>query len=183
MRKTKNKNMKKVKLLMLIIAVACLASLNSCKKEFTGPAGPQGPAGTNGTNGTNGNANVHSTTFTASFTWDGANYWRIATISNISILTSSIVNSGAVMIYLNENGTYAALPMTVSMGGNIVEDVWFEYSTGQISIVTEDSDLSDPGTSTLNFKLVCIDASARMANPNVDLKNYNEVKKAFKLKD
>ena len=174
--------MKKVKMLMLIIAVACLASLNSCKKEV-GPAGPQGPAGTNGTNGTNGNANVTSTTFSATFTWDGTNYWRSATVGSISILTSEIVTNGAVLLYLNDGGNYTAIPVTMSLGGSVVEDVWFTYSTNQISIVFEDSDESDPGTGTINFKLVCIDATAMATHKNVNLKNYEEVKKAFQLKD
>ncbi len=164
----------KTKLFLLMIAISAI-TFNGCKKDDDSAYQPKG---------TYGNANVKSVTFSGSLSWDATNYWRTGTWTNISILTSSVVNTGSVMLYQSVgSGSWVALPITQALGGNVVEDDWFQYSAGQISVVIENSDLSDPTPPALTYKLVCIDAAARHSNPNLDLTDYKAVAKAFNLKD
>ncbi len=80
-----------------LIAVCVMAlALSSCKKEPI--------KGDKGDTGATGNANVKSITLTSSvgsWAWDGSNYWSSATWTNVSMLSSDVVNNGAVMLYQN----------------------------------------------------------------------------------
>lgn len=163
----------KIKTLIAIFAMALV--FTNCKKGDTGPAGQDG---------TNGNANVTSVTLTtSSWAWNSSQKWRYATWNNVSILNTSVINDGVVMLYqLVGTNSYVQLPITQNQGAYAEHD-WFEYSPNTISVYIENSDLSDPNPSPFTYKLVCIPKSAKMANPNVNWKNYTEVKNALNLKD
>jgi hypothetical protein len=172
------------------VAFAALAltlglTFTSCKKGDTGPAGDKGATGNTGATGATGNANVTSITLNAnSWTWDGVEYWRSATWTGVSQLTSAVVNSGAVMLYQNDgNGYFAALPITANISATVQEHDFFIYSTNTISVFIENSDLSDPNPPPFSYKLVCIPPAIIKSNPKLDLKNYNEVKQVLNLKD
>lgn len=167
-------NVKKV----VLLAVTLLSiGLASCKKGDTGEPGKDG---------TNGNANVTSATLTApSWIWSAPDYWRYNTWSGISILTSDVVNTGAVMLYQTNGGTHLQLPITVGIGSTVEIDR-YQYSVGAVSVFIENANLSDPISQIpvpTTYKLVCIPQRVMLENPNVDYKNYEKVKLAFHLKD
>jgi hypothetical protein len=163
-----------------VIAVLMLLA-EGCTKQ-----GPVGPAGENGANG---NANVTSTTFIMNtWHWNAPHYYSNLTIPE---LTASNASSAAVMVYFNTDGSnnWSALPYThyhspynyymgFNTGVGLVQVTWFY-----------DSSLSsgnDPNTfysATVRCKVIVIPPSVRLANPDLDLKNYETVKKRFKLKD
>jgi len=147
---------------------------NGCKKE-----GPQGPAGKDG------NANVKSNTITFStWNWDGTYGYEYADFT-WSEVTSSIVNSGALNIYLSTPAGWAPLPRTIYPTSTRSQSQRYVYSVSSFKIIVQDSDLLPPSPSlgTWTIKAVAIDASARMQNPDLDWSNYNAVKERFNLKD
>jgi hypothetical protein len=157
---------------LLLLSCIFLLTFSACKKE--GPAGKDGK---------DGNANVQSATFTvASWNYSSPSYYADI---NYSAITSGIINSGAVLVYLsNGSGGYSQLPLTIYPSSAYSETFETVTAPGLVRIYITDSDLTAPNTpGTLSFKVVVIAASARIANPDVDLSNYNEVKKAFKLKE
>jgi hypothetical protein len=167
---------------MQIIAIVVLGILaGGCTKQ--GPIGPAGPAGAAG------NSNVTSTTFMMNnWYWSSPNYYANV---NVPQLTASNASSAAVMVYFNTDGSnnWIALPYThyhtpynYVMGFNtsvgFVQVTWF-YDT---SLSSGD----DPNTffgTTIRCKVVVIPPSMKLANPDLDLKDYEMVKKRFKLKD
>jgi hypothetical protein len=181
-----------------LVAVILLA--NSCTKDVAAPPGATGAAGTNGTNGTNGNANVRSQTDTAT-TWvsNGTTGWSIYFVD--TSVTTAIQNKGTVQVFMSYDlgTTWAALPLSnytsvtnnYTMGFTTKTDTvsvqWTNTSINPTGLLTGTG--AGPGSnpttiygSTCWFKIICISASARMANPGVNLQNYAEFKKAFHLK-
>jgi hypothetical protein len=156
----------------------------SCTKE-----GEQGAPGTNGINGQDGNANVQSATLVANSTsnwaWNSTYQWRSAQWTSISILTSSAINSGAVMLYQMDAGIATQLPITVKIGSKTESD-FYSYTEGILAVSIQNSNGSDPISQIsipTTYKLVVIPQSAIIANPIIDYNNYYEVKGAFNLKD
>lgn len=168
--KTKNK-------FVLGLMILSIALLSSCAKD-----GDVGPAGKDG------NANVTSVTLTASsWNWSTADYWRYNNWTGVSILTSEVCNTGAVMLYQTSGGVNIQLPITQTTStGSTVEHDWYTYAVGGVSIYVENADFSDPISQLpipTTYKLVCIPSKAMLAHPEVDLKNYEQVKAVFNLKD
>jgi hypothetical protein len=156
----------------LLLASVLLLTFSACKKE--GPAGKDGK---------DGNANVQSSTFTVtSWGYSAPSYYADI---NYSAITAGIINNGAVLVYLsNGSGGYSQLPLTIYPSSSYSETLETVSGPGFVRIFITDSDLTAPITpGTLTFKVVVIAASARMANPDVDLSNYNQVKKAFNLQE
>jgi hypothetical protein len=155
---------------------------------FNGCKGKDGAPGAEGPKGADGNANVTSIVLTATnFYWNGTYQYRYASWSSISILTSAVASTGAVMLYQSDGaGAYIALPISQSIGGDVSEHDYFTYSEGKVSVVIENSDKSDPIANIslpTTYKLVCIPSKAMIAHPNVDIKNYTQVKDVFNLKN
>lgn len=161
--------------LKTITVLTALSSLLfiGCKKVEKGETGAPGK---------DGNANVKSVTLSAtSWGWNSSQYWRYATWNNVTILDADVINGGAVMLYQSVgSNNYVQLPITQNMGAYVEHD-WFQYTTNTISVYIENSDLSDPNPPTFSYKLVCIPKAAKIMHPNINLKNYNEVKEAFDL--
>lgn len=154
--------MKTIKRTVLLTLIASVSLLFSCAKD--GKDGPPGPAGATG------NANVKSQTFVVN-TWDWSSNSVLLYDPNI---TQAIVDNGAVQVYLQgDPGVWIALPLSFS-GLEIV----YDYQVNFIRITAS----SQPPTQQ-TFKVVAIASSARLANPNVDYTNYEEVKATFNLKD
>lgn len=158
--------------LLSIITILLL----SCNKE-----GPEGPAGTNGQDG---NANVQLTTFAiTSWTESGVSYK--AASPWLSDITQNIVDNGAVHTYMsNGSGGWEPLPLTLYPSSTYSRTYTAVHYLNGVTLWVNDSDLnlpSDPGTRS--FKVVAVAASAKIANPDVDYTNYEEVKQTFNLLD
>lgn len=156
--------MKTIKRISILVIIASVLTTISCTKE--GKEGPAGPAGANG------NANVTALTFDV-YSWHWSS--NSATL-NATNVTQSIVNSGAVQVYLETSpysGEWLAMPLTVS--GN---EMLYSYQVNYVNVMA-----NPQPTSHERFKVVAIASSTRLANPNIDYSNYQEVKGAFNLKD
>jgi hypothetical protein len=166
--------MKKIGTLMLGLLVVT-TFLGACKKkEVEGPAGPAGA---------DGNANVKSVTVStvaADWTGDGAAGYSITI--NTSIITADIAATGAVMCYMDISGTTYALPYSYLYNG-YSRHMLYTYETGSVTVDRRDDDgaTTNPGSSLAKIKIVAISSTGLMQNPNLDLSNYEEVKKAFDL--
>lgn len=166
--------MKKLKTPGIVLLTFTLLLLNGCKKE-----GPQGPAG---------NANVTARTFTvSSWSWSSPYYYV-----NLSVpeLTTENMNAAAVMVYSQSSGSsWRAIPYTqyyspynyymgFTTNSNNVQVTWVydsSFSSGD-----------DPNTfygAAMHYKVVVIPPAERKANPNIDLTDYEAVKKAYHLED
>ncbi|MFI5218370.1 MAG: collagen-like protein [Bacteroidia bacterium] len=172
------------KLLKIFMMLASISLLISCAKD--GETGPQGPAGVNGTNGTNGqdgNANVHTQTFTVS------NWYYIAPSYGVDIadfdITQDIVDNGLVMVYTsNGSGGWQALPYTAYPSSSYSSTYVFVHYLNGVTIWKTDSDLTQPvNPGTRTYKVIAVAEAPRIANPNVNWNNYEEVKETFNLKD
>jgi hypothetical protein len=166
------------------IALFCGAVfLSSCTKE-----GPAGPAGAQGPQG---NANVQSVTFSVSpgdwspFGTSGQVGFGYAVNRNVSIVTQSIVNTGAVLLYLKAgNDRWVALPVTIAEG-TTWNKIWlYSYGVGsvQIEVYDDDQQTSAPNQVT-EYKVVAIASSAMITNSGVDVMNYYEVQDYFGLEE
>lgn len=166
---------------ILLLSLTLLA-FSSCKKE-----GPPGPAGKDG------NANVISSNTLTLYNWssnfdNGTEFTYSSTITWGNI-TQSVKDNGVVMVYFHDNTTTNWTAVPYSESGNGYADAFdYEIAVGQIALYFDGYDNSgSPGASALNgivtVRLVAIPASARKANPGLDLKNYPAVKAAFHLKD
>lgn len=156
--------MKTLKKTVMLTLIASVFLLFSCAKDGKdGAPGPAGPAG---------NANVKSQIFDVN-SW---NWSSNQTNLNATIISNTIVNSGSVMVYMETSaysGVWAALPLSFS-GTEVI----YAYSASNVNIVA-----NPQPTSLERFKVVAVASSARIANPNVDYTNYEEVKATFNLKD
>lgn len=173
------------KTIMTVIAGVALTlglTLASCAKK--GDTGPAGPAGANGTNG---NANVKSKTiFVAGSEW--INTPGESTVTKIvSEITTDIVNTGAVMVYVdNGNNNWSALPATATGTTGLVLSFGFDIEPNKLTLtaqVNANTTLTAATFGNTNFRIVTIAGSGRLANPNLNYNDYNAVKKAFNLKD
>lgn len=110
---------------------------------------------------------------------DGDGYEATKTLS---ILNNSIAENGVVMAYMKDGADYVAMPLTLSIGqGEYFSHMLFTHNSSSITFINYDDDglTLNPGLTT--FKVVCISNSGLIQNPNIDLTNYKEVEKAFKL--
>lgn len=163
-----------MKLKTIIAIVVIMATFTACQKPEKGDAG---------TPGKDGNANVQSTSLNVTgWTWDATNYWRYSSWTNVSLLTQDVIDGGAVMLYQKmSSGEYIALPISANVTSTVQEHDFFFYNVGTLKIIIENSDLSDPNPAGYLYKLVCIPKAARIKNPNVNMLNYSEVKKAYDI--
>ncbi len=106
----------------------------------------------------------------------------IAWYATLSIpeLTDAILDHGAVLVYLSfKDGEYEPIPEVY----NLLSYIPIQ-SKGQVDIEMSDIDgriIANPPDGEIWAKVVLIDAQAIEMHPNVDLKNYDEVKQAFHL--
>ena len=158
-----------------------IATLGSCQKGDTGAAGANG---TNGTNGTNGNANVQSGTvaITASnWTWDASGSYYYCTVTDSSV-TQDIVKSGAVEVFLQASGGngWVAIPSSVTSSSTVSDYFNFDYALYEVEFILEFSNQAQASSiASYNYKVVCIAASQRKANPNTNWHDYESIKAAM----
>ena len=157
-------------IMMSIIALV----LNGCvgKDGAPGATGPQGVAGV---------SNISSgmvTTASGDWFYNTLTFEYDLTIPVPDII-ADVVDNGTVQVFIgNGSGAvWTALPYNYG-----IRQVNFEYSFGQIVIFITNFDGSQPTTPTVEqFKYVVIPSRAMIHHPNVNIKNYAEVKQAFNL--
>jgi hypothetical protein len=163
------------------LALTIGLTLSSCKKPEKGETGPKGETGATGAQG---QAGPQAKTFNFILTFAAGDTYQ--SYSGITGFNADDV----IMVYkvyetLGTTKYWTQLPWVVSNYVNIVPE--FSESTGLLFINTEKADgtVGSPWTTTntFDFKAVLISSSQRAANPNINWKNYTEVKKVLKLKD
>jgi hypothetical protein len=176
---------------VLVVCIAFIAL--SCKKGDTGPAGatgPAGPAGPAGPTGPAGSANViYSAWLDVAFSpedddGDGTPDFYSANIKAPK-LTSAIVNSGEVKVYLNigvPNDPYV-VPIPYS---NLILSAFY---VGNIDLTSGDdlSTINTSGGKSLQYRYILIPGGegARLAagGTKINWNNYQEVKAYLQLND
>ncbi len=121
--------------------------------------------------------------WTAFGTFGQPGYGYATTITATNI-TQDILDHGAVMVYYRPINTsnYTALPCTIPINGNYSTTFLFIASAGYIQLKTLDSDTQTLiPADIMYFKVVAIDGSQRIANPDLDLKDYEQVRIKFDL--
>lgn len=162
-------------LLKTITTTFILASImifTSCEKE-----GPAGPAGRDGLDG---NANVVSSSKTSS-NWAYNDPSWVITLTYPSI-TQEIINSGAVLVYMQVGNTYYQIPSTFYESENYSSSLDVSIFVGGVSVFWTDSDLiqrTNPGSQT--FKVVVIASSDLKKNPSINFSDYEQVVSEFDL--
>lgn len=167
------------KLTVICLAFVSLLFAASCR-------GPQGPAGHDG------NANVKSSTVTVRSTdwyWDNTS-WRVDL--NYQAIDADITDYGAVLVYMDNDGTWRQLPMTFyytdnDENGNVL------YCSSSLEVSTYDEGVSIFWTENdfydgyrpeeHRFKIVVIAASYFNSRSDVDYSSYEAVKAAYQLAD
>ncbi len=162
-------------LLKKSIVLLLIFTIFSCSKD--------GATGATGQAGANGNANVigTNTVTTTSSNWTSYSSGALwVTNINVSGITQSIVDKGIVCVFKSDtNGTWIALPFTI---GN--QSWFYTFGVGFVSINTTNTNITsfaNPASQT--FRVVIVSASNKIANPNVNWNNYEEVKDVLNLKD
>ena len=172
------KTIKTISMVFAGLALTMGLTLTSCKK------GDTGPAGTPGINGKDGNANVVSSSIKSSaWTYNATDKnWEIS--FTYATITQSIIDKGAVLVYMKVGSGYNQLPLTYYPTENYSTTLEVNTYVGGVTILAQDSDLTqgnNPGEQT--FKIVVIAASQLVKHPEVDLTNYKEVKNTFNIID
>lgn len=142
--------------------------------------GPQGPAGTNGVDG---NANVKCYTVNLF-----SNNWACSSICYADVtcsgITQDIINTGSVHVFMQSTtntGVWLNMPWT-EFNSTYSSNYNFNYSLNSLRIFKQDSDLTTPANpGSRFFKIVVIASSGKLAHPEVDYTNYEEIKEAFDL--
>lgn len=153
----------------LMTLVLCLLVVVSCKKDDDSAYQPKGNYPT-----------IYTKQFTVTWTQNAPGYYCLLTDANI---TQDVVDKGDVVVYLsNDNGGWIALPITMPITSTYATTLTPVHYLGGITVWAYDTDMqqtADPGPTT--FKVVIISAVARLANPTLNVNNYEEVKKMFNL--
>lgn len=171
------------KLSIICVTVLSVFFLASCR-------GPKGDPG---------NANVASSTVTVyenDWHWNNeAGQW-VVTI-DFSAINNNVYNHGAVLVYMDVNGSWSQVPLTYYYQDYVQYDdgtqgvincaASIEVATlndGGVRLFWTESDFYDgarPGTH--NFKIVAIEASVYDNRSDVNYSSYEAVKTAFQLAD
>jgi hypothetical protein len=162
----------KTRIYLAAVVSAAMFMLNGCVKDaYIGPQGPQGSPGQDG------NANVIGTNpVTVGWTLDGSVY---TSYLNVPDITQDIVNRGTVEVFIKYGGEWWVLPDVIG-----INSTTYGFGVGYVSLVNSNADGSVPAyPSASTFRVVVISASYRIANPNTNWTNYEEVKTVLKLQD
>lgn len=95
-------------------------------------------------------------------------------------LTPALLVDGVVMCYLKDEGSYIAMPLTLSEGTYITHWV-FKQNASSITILNYDDDELTPFPGAKTFKIAIFSKAGLINHPNVDINDYESVKKEFNL--
>jgi hypothetical protein len=154
--------------------IASVLLLASC----AGPAGATGPQGVAGTNGSTNVASYMGSTQNSSWVVNTNNYELDATFP-VSAITQDVVTNGTIQVFLGNSAGSQWSAMPFSLTG---VEFNYTYSVGQVVIQETQGNSTLPTNPGVQyFKFVVIPSAARKAHPEVNLHNYNEIKKAFNV--
>lgn len=170
--------MKTTKLILALLLVGTSLFNQGCKKAEKGDKGDVGPTGAVGASGPEAKTFTYVLNFTTS-----------SNFQTYSGVTGYDVDDVIVTYILNANyggqDFYVQLPYVFLGAANIYAEVG--ETSGLIFINTDKADGSAgspwTGATSLKFKSVLIKSRVMKAHPNLDLSDYNSVKKALNLKD
>jgi hypothetical protein len=169
---------KTIKTITTAVVLTLILGLSSCKKGDTGPAGPTGTAGAQGQAGPQAKTFNFNLTFNA-----GDTFKSYAGVTGYD--ADDVLLFYAKYETLGTTAYWAPLPLILDDLVNIIPE--FSETDGFVFINTlkADGTTGSPWASsaTIAFKAVLIKSSQRVANPNVNLNNYEDVKKAYNLVD
>lgn len=158
-----------------VFAVIILTFIRCAKDGPVGPTGPQGPAG----------PSAQYVDITATF--DGTSSFVLADMGSVYFSSTD-----EIITYFKDptnNNWLVQTPFTwYNAGSAPYAYFWALRGSATLWIYAQKPgySISTPAFTTPTteyFRAVIIKASARKANPNVNYENYQEVKKAFSLKD
>lgn len=166
------------------IFLLAMLILSGCAKDKYQPKGDYQPAGNYG------NANmIYSNTVTLNnwtSAFDNGTEYVYYSLINWPALTQAIKDNGAVMTYVQSGTQWYALPYSDhGTGWSYTYDFGFDVGTVEIDLTGVDN-TGSPGTASQNgtvVRLVAISPAAKIANPDLNWSNYNEVKARFNLED
>ncbi len=173
--------MKKTIFKTAVILLTAIMTISCSKDGATGPAGATGMAGTNGTNG---NANVIGSVTVSvppsNWTNVGGTNTSWSTTLTSQAITQTIVDKGMVSVFCQVGSEWQALPSS-----NPQNHYFFNYAfyigAVEVNLTSQSGYTVTPGTNV--FRIVVISASNKMANPNTNWKDYNQVKEVLHLQD
>lgn len=173
------------------LSLLCLVLFSFYIIGCKGDAGPTGPQGIQGNQG---NANVHSKIFSiTSWTWQTIPVftpsWQGGVTDND--ITQSIIDSGAVMVYCDFGSsssgaaTWNAFPLSEYGGSGVIYSWNYSCSVNQIGVIYSRNNTTQPTVPASNYKykVVAISASVLSSNPNLNWKDYEEVKAKLNLQE
>jgi hypothetical protein len=95
-------------------------------------------------------------------------------------LTPALLSQGIVMCYIKDGDSYIAMPITLSYGTYISH--WaFSQNSNSITILNYDDDGATPEPGTQTFKIAIFTQAGLINHPNVDITDYESVKKEYNL--
>lgn len=114
---------------------------------------------------------------------DGTNYEFSSTVS-WSDISQSVIDKGAVMVYIQQDAEWIALPYSNIEYYNGLS-FNFSISTGKVKIIADGFEntgsLSTSDFSGYVVRIVAISPAQIQANPNLDLTDYKAVSKTLHL--
>lgn len=170
---------KTIKTIATVFAgIAITLSLStSCKKAEKGDTGPTGATGSQGQSGPQAKTFNFNLTFVSGDTFK--NYTGITGFD-----PDDVILTYAKYETLGTTDYWVALPAVIGTV-NFIPEFSDVTGNGYINTLKSNGTSGSPWTSTntFAFKIVLIKSAQRLANPNVNYKDYNAVKKVFSLKD
>ena len=147
--------------------------------------GCAGKDGAPGAQGPEGNANVTAMSYqilSSQWAYAAPNLWVGLADPDI---TNDILNSGAVLVYLDNGSNITELPITTYYISPTTysETMTATHYAGTVQIDIADSDGGTPNaTGTVIFKIVVMSSRHMLQNPHINFHDYTSVQKAFNLK-
>lgn len=177
----------------LYVIVTVVILITGCRGK-DGPMGPQGDdglMGPQGNDGPMGNANVHSVQYQVNTgAWSGnANGYK--TVLSVPEITSGIVDSGSVLVYVLKNvddpyNEYFYMLPNTSIDSTSVTYMDFDVFIGEIDLTYDKTDNGVNDTQApsadMYFKVVIIEGMPLDAlKERVNISDYKAVSKYFGL--
>ncbi len=165
-----------MKLTSKIIAVLLLSTLfiAGCKKT-TGPKGDTGATGPAGPSGTSSMQVMTFTTATGDWTLYNWPYNYQEAVLSVSGITSSVVTSGDVRVYMMDASSTSWIGMPYSF---VTNQYSYKYKSGQVILNLTLSNAGTPANPGVQqFKVVVMPPAFMANHPDVDWNDYNSVQK------
>jgi hypothetical protein len=151
------------KLMLTFLIIGSLGAITGCTKD----------------DGPNGNANLEHLTFTiqenqwytyGTYGVQGFQYYRQIDVPDI---TQSIMEKGAVMVYIKQNDLFYPLPATTDYDG-WVNTIQYNVYQGKVEIFVEDTDFRTENPGAMTLKIVIFDQLKSLPD-SLNIKNYGQV--------